>query len=210
MFRYCLALFFILMAAGTRSVAGAAEEPPHRVVLASGAVEIRDYEPMILAEVLVDGTMAGAGNRGFRPLANYIFGDNQLPAGGSGADIAMTAPVLQTKSGKIAMTAPVTQARSGEGWRIAFIMPSEWTLQTLPRPNDPNVVLSEVPARRVAVIRFSGGPSEARFERKAAELAEFLEREGYQPVADPVYARYDPPWVPTLMRRNEVMIEIAR
>lgn len=192
------------------TIAHAAEEPPHRVIFASGAIEIRDYEPMILAEVSVEGNMASAGNRGFRPLANYIFGDNQLPGSPASSEIAMTAPVLQERSARIAMTSPVTQARSGEAWQVAFVMPPEWDMNTLPRPNDPDVTLVEVPARRMAAIRFSGGPTEARFARKAEELAAFLLAEGYAPVSGPVYARYDPPWVPTLLRRNEVMIEIAR
>ncbi len=88
-------------------------------------------------------------------------------------------------------------------------MPGDWTMETLPRPNDPQVIVREQPARRLAAIRFSGGPNEARFERKAQELAAFLSAEGYEIIGEPVYARYNPPWTPTPMRRNEVLIEIA-
>lgn len=191
--------------------ADAAEEPPHTVVHKAGAIEIRDYEPLILAEVDVSGDMSVAGNRGFRLLARYIFGDNQRPQGAEDAQIDMTSPVIQARSEKIAMTAPVTQqGGETEGWRVAFIMPEEWSMDTLPRPSDARIQLRQIPARRIAVISFAGGPNEKRFARKADELSAFLEREGYKPVgAPPIYARYDPPWVPAFLRRNEVMIEIA-
>lgn len=189
--------------------AQAAEEPPHTVTFSDGAIEIRDYAPMILAEVEVTGDMADAGNRGFRPLANFIFGDNTRPEGFSGADIAMTAPVIQARPEKIAMTSPVTQSRSdNETWRVAFVMPAEWTMDTLPRPNDARVNIRELPVRRVAAIRFSGGPNEKKFEAKAQELSEYLHKQGYEIAGEPVYARYDPPWTPTFLRRNEVLIEI--
>jgi hypothetical protein len=192
------------------SAAHAAEEPPHTIIRAEGPIEIRSYAPMILAEVTVSGSMANAGNRGFRPLADFIFGNNRLPGAAGGTEIAMTTPVLQARSEKIAMTAPVTQELDETGsWRVAFIMPAGRSLSAMPVPNDPRVTLREVPARQVAVIRFSGGADEARFQRKAAELAAFLAREGYAAAAAPVYARYDPPWVVTFLRRNEVMIEIA-
>lgn len=193
------------------SAANAAEEPPHTLTFSAGPIEIRDYEPMILAEVEVSGNMAAAGNRGFRPLANFIFGDNHRPGEASSADIAMTAPVIQTRSEKIAMTSPVTQERAkDETWRVAFVMPPEWSLETLPRPNDARIELRQLPARRMASIRFTGGPSETRFEKKAKELSDYLAREGYQVIGVPIYARYDPPWIPTFLRRNEVLIEIAR
>ena len=189
--------------------AQAAEEPPHTVTFADGPFEIREYAPMILAEVEATGDMADAGNRGFRPLANFIFGDNTPPQGASGADIAMTAPVIQARPEKIAMTSPVTQARSeDETWRVAFVMPADWTMDTLPRPNDASVNIREVPARRMAAIRFSGGPNEKTFEAKAQELSGYLETQGYEITGEPIYARYDPPWTPTFLRRNEVMIEI--
>jgi effector-binding domain-containing protein len=200
-----------LMGGAMTSAAHAAEEPPHTVTFSAGSIEIREYEPLILAEVEVSGDMAAAGNRGFRPLANFIFGDNQKPGEASSADIAMTAPVIQSRSEKIAMTSPVTQERADEEtWRVAFVMPADWSMETLPQPNDVRVQLRQVPARRMAAIRFSGGPSEKRFQKKANELSDFLSQEGYQIIGDPIYARYDPPWIPTFLRRNEVMIEISQ
>ncbi|MEN0652506.1 MULTISPECIES: SOUL family heme-binding protein [Hyphobacterium] len=205
-----LALAAALTALVPFSEARAADEPPHTVARSEGPIEIRDYAPMILAEVEVSGSMAGAGNSGFRPLAGYIFGANTSRQSQGSEEIAMTSPVIQTRSEEIAMTTPVTQTRGEAGqWRVAFVMPPEWSMETLPAPNDPRVTLREMPARRMAAIRFSGGPDMNRFEEMTGELTAFLEREGYEIVGEPVYARYDPPWVPTPFRRNEVMIEIA-
>lgn len=206
-------ILVLIMVTAASSQARASDEPAYVLVRAQGTIEIRDYPALILAEVEVSGDMTRAGNQGFRPLAGFIFGDNQAPGEDSSANIAMTSPVIQSRSKRIAMTTPVTQSRTaadGDTWRVAFIMPESWTMETLPRPNDRDVIVREQPARRLAAIRFSGGPNEARFERKAEELAAFLIQEGYEIIGEPVYARYNPPWTPTPMRRNEVMIEISR
>ena len=205
MLRQFATAVFLLFAG---SAAMAADEPVHTVIRSDGAIEIRDYEPYLIAEVEVRGEMGRASGAGFRPLANFIFGDNTAPAGDAG-EIAMTSPVVQSRSEAIAMTAPVTQSRAEDSWRIGFIMPAQYSMETLPRPNDPDVMISERPARRIAAIRFSGGPNERRFENKAEELRAWLAAEGYEIVGEPVYARYDPPWTPTPFRRNEVLIEIA-
>ena len=208
--RFVSPMLIALLIGGTSimSAARAAQEPRHTVVHTAGSIEIRDYAPMILARVRVAGGMGDASNRGFRPLANFIFGDNRLPGRTETAEIAMTTPVMQQKSASIAMTTPVTQQRSDDGWQVAFVMPDEWSMGTLPRPNDPAVSLQALPARRMAVIRFAGGANEERFEQKTAELMAFLAERGIEPIGAPIYARYDPPWMPTPFRRNEVMIEI--
>lgn len=194
---------------GLAPAARAADEPPHTVVLEDGPVQIRDYAAMIMAQVEVNGDMARAGNAGFRPLAGYIFGGNSARDGGND-EIAMTAPVIQTPSQNIDMTAPVTQTMTGtDSWRVSFVMPPEWTMDTLPVPDDPDVTLSEVPARRMAVIRFTGGANDEHFAEKTAQLRTWLSTHGYEVIGEPLYARYDPPWVPTFFRRNEVMLEIA-
>ncbi|WP_417486395.1 SOUL family heme-binding protein [Maricaulis sp.] len=212
------------LALGLAAPAIAADEPPHVLEMRDGSIEIRVYEPQIRATVQVNGSMRQAGNAGFRPLAGYIFGDNQARGASGSAEIAMTSPVTQQRSQEIAMTSPVTQQRSqeiamtspvtqsrsgGGDWQVSFIMPPEWTMETLPEPNDPRVSLQAVPARRMAVIRFSGGASDTRFGRKANELAAWLAGNGIEAIGEPVYARYDPPWVPTPFRRNEIMVEIA-
>lgn len=203
-------LFAFLAFFSLSSAAMAADEPAHTVVLRAGAFEIRDYEPMLMAEVEVASTQMGrAGNAGFRPLADFIFGNNTAPQGGAG-EIAMTSPVVQQRSEEIAMTSPVVQGRQDDSWRVGFVMPAEYTMDTLPRPNNPNVEVREQPARRMAVIIFNGGARENRFMAYETELRDWLTGQGFQVRGEAVYARYDPPWVPTPFRRNEVMLEIAR
>ncbi len=190
----------------TPQIADAVEEPAHDVVVKDGKFEIRAYEPMIMATVVVDAEQRRAPNAGFRPLANFIFGDNTTQA-----EIEMTAPVVQTRSVEIAMTAPVTQsAAEPGGWSIGFVMPSEWTMETLPEPNDPNVTLSEQPARVVASVKFAGGINPGRQSRKQAELEAWIVDQGYQAVGAPTFAYYDPPWIPGPFRRNEVLIEVEK
>ena len=140
------------------NVAMAIAEPAYTVVRTYDAFEVRHYEPYVVAEATVSGAPDDASNEGFRILAAYIFGKNQ-----GARSIEMTAPVVQTPV-KIAMTAPVTQAVAAGGYVMQFAMPSEWTLATLPQPEDPRVTLHAVPARNVAVIRYSGTWSQANYD----------------------------------------------
>ena len=193
------------------------EQPDYRVAVADGAIEVRDYGTMIAAEAAVRGDRADAVREGFRLIAAYIFGANQ-----PGARIAMTAPVEQQAappSGqKIAMTAPVIQQASGQGggspeaagpWTVRFIMPREWTLETLPAPSDARVQLVPVPARRMVVIRFPGLADDALIAARTAELARYAREQGLPVVGAPVLAFYNPPWTLPFMRRNEIMFEVA-
>ncbi|MCR9128531.1 MAG: heme-binding protein [Alphaproteobacteria bacterium] len=185
----------------------ATEEPSYTLVEAHGDIEIRDYPALILAEVEMSGDRREATNRGFRPLAGYIFGGNSPRE-----EIAMTAPVTSTRAQgqEIAMTAPVTSEPGGEGsWRVSFIMPERWTLDSLPAPDDARVELREVPARRVAVIRFNGLMGERRVAEKLGELEAFLSEQGHSAAAPPTFAAYNPPWIPAPFRRNEIWIEIS-
>ena len=134
----------------------ATEEPSYTVLEQSGDFELRAYNPMIVAETQVSGPMDDASGAGFRLIADYIFGNNTSRTGGN-KKISMTAPVtMEPESEKISMTAPVSMEQTGEQWRVHFVMPSQYTLDTLPRPNNPAVSLREVPASNYAVIRFSG------------------------------------------------------
>ncbi len=194
------------------------EEPTYKLIETvetnDFSYEIRAYAPLIVAETVVKAESArAASNAGFRVLANYIFGGNK-----GRAEIAMTAPVGIVESRgegqKIAMTSPVTQqaSRDEQGettWTITFTMPSEWTMETLPVPNDARVRLRELPARRFAVWRFRGAPAHSKVRERMDEFVAELQRAGRSPSdADPVYARYDPPWTPSFMRRNEIMVEL--
>jgi hypothetical protein len=199
---------FILLFA---NLAVAIEEPKYTVVKKSGAFELRAYAPRVVAETLVDGSLDDASNAGFRRIADYIFGNNTAHKGGS-EKISMTAPVTMapkaepSKSEKISMTAPVTVQQTGTQWRMYFVMPSQYTLSTLPTPNNPAVILRGLPASRVAVLRFSGLAGEEKTAKKTAELLAWLKSKNIAPIAGPELARYNPPWTLPFFRRNEVMV----
>lgn len=184
----------------------AIEQPLYRVVKEFGnGIELRQYDAYLIAETEISAANSEqAGNLAFKRLGGYIFGDNR-----SKQSIAMTAPVSQIRSEKIEMTAPVSQAPIREGvWRVSFVMPKKYTLQTLPIPNDPAVYFKTVPARKVLAIRFSGRWTEASFSRHEAELMSAVEKHGLKSTGSPWTARYDPPFMPGFMRRNEVIVEL--
>jgi hypothetical protein len=184
----------------------AIEEPPYKVVEESGDFEIRQYQPYIEAETLVEGDFREVGNVGFRRLFDYIQGKNRKRQ-----EIPMTAPVTQeAASEKIPMTAPVGQEKVAGKWRITFVMPSSYTMSTLPQPLDPRVNLVEIPGRLMAVNQYSGTWSQKRYEAKERELREFIQEKGLKVVGQPLWARYNPPFMPWFLRRNEVMIPVAR
>ena len=180
----------------------AIDEPPYAVERAYDKVEVRRYEPYLVAEALVGGTAVDAGNAGFRILAAYIFGANK-----GSRKIKMTAPVTEMPV-KIAMTAPVAQSARADGYVVQFAMPRQWTLETLPEPVDPRVVLRAVPARTIAVVRYSGTWSQGSYEEHLAQLEAVLAKEGLRWHGEPGWARYDPPWKPWFMRRNEIWLDL--
>jgi len=182
----------------------AIEKAKYTVLEKQDDFEIRQYESQIVAETFVEGELEAVGDEGFRRLYGYISGDNQKKQ-----SISMTAPVGQeSNSEKIAMTAPVGQGKMDNRWRITFLMPAEYTLETLPQPTDSRVKLVRDPGRLMAAIRYSGTWSEAGYEENKALLEEFIEKRGLTKAGDPVWARYDPPFMPWFLRRNEVLIPI--
>ena len=186
----------------------ATTEPKFDLLEKSDNYELRHYHPMIIAEVFVDGDMEQASGKGFRLIADYIFGNNQSKSGQS-AKIAMTAPVtLQPKSEKIAMTAPVTMASEAGKWRVNFVMPAEYTMDTLPVPNNSQVILRQIPARKVAVLRFSGSVNAEKTTQRTKELLNWMAAKKLQAsITEPELARYNPPWTLPFLRRNEIMIQ---
>lgn len=184
----------------------ATEEPPFTVHLAKGEFEVRDYPALVAAEVSVPGDRKDAASKGFRLLAGYIFGGNTAKRG-----IAMTAPVTQAAaSEKIAMTAPVMQIGGNGSWVIRFIMPQGSTLETLPKPNNPAVKLRGLAPSRVAVVKFSGLARQDDVDARTAALSQFAKAQNLQVIGPPSLAQYDPPWTLWFMRRNEVMLPVAR
>ena len=196
------------------------EKPVYSVMSEADGYEIREYAPYIIAETIISGAKSrdDAAQKGFPIVAGYIFGDNTTKD-----KIAMTAPVntevddsekiamtVPVNTEKIAMTAPVnTEAEDTEGtYKISFVMPSKYTLNTLPTPNDSRVELREVPARKVAVKRFSWSNSESTFKKQEAEFLAALARDDVETVGVVNIARYNVPWTIPFMLRNEVQIEI--
>jgi hypothetical protein len=182
----------------------AIEEAPYKVVKKDNKFEIRDYTPHILAETVVEGDLEEAGNKAFNRLFRYISGDNR-----SRRKVAMTAPVSQEPRGeKIKMTAPVGQQRVQERWAVSFVMPSSYTLETLPEPEDPQITLRQVPTHRIAAVRYSGFWSEKGYLRYKLELESWIHERGLTIVGDPTWARYNSPLTPWFLRRNEILIPI--
>ena len=182
----------------------AIEEPAYEVIEQSGDFELRRYEPYIVAETIVEGDFSKVGNEGFRRLAGYIFGSNRKKEA-----IAMTASVNQAPSSeKIAMTAPVGQQAEGDKWRITFTMPAKYTMETLPEPLDDRVRLKHEAGGLMATIRYSGTWGETRYEEQETMLRSLLAQRGLEAVGEPVFARYNPPFLPWFLRRNEVLIPL--
>lgn len=181
------------------------ETPQYSVLETDGPIEIREYNQLIVAKTKVTGSFSESQNSAFRILAGYIFGKNK-----SKERIAMTAPVTQKPtSEKLAMTAPVTQARVGDQWEMTFTMPSKYTLETLPEPQDSRVEFEVIPSHKVAAIRFTGFWSEKKIDEKTRILTESLRKEKkWKIVSGPRFAGYDPPWTIPLLRRNEVLIDV--
>ncbi len=204
--KYVVGLFVmtaVLLFGGGQSMA--IEKAAYTVTEADGDLEIRLYAPQILVETAVDSDFDSAGNLAFQRLFNYISGANRAQS-----KIPMTAPVSQEASPeKIAMTAPVVQEGSESTWRVAFLVPSSYTWDTVPEPTDERVGLRQVPERTLAALRFSGTWGEERFRDHESKLRAMLSERGLQTAGEPIFARYDPPFKPWFMRRNEVLIPVT-
>lgn len=200
-----LSFMFLLSFSG---IIMAYEEPKYDVIEKYDTFELRAYKPMIVAEALVEGSMDEASNKGFKLIADYIFGNNKSHAGGS-EKISMTIPVtMEPKSEKISMTAPVSMQESAGKWRMYFVMPSKYTLETLPVPNNAEVKLRQVESKKFAVVRFSGLAGEEKVAKKTEELLAWLQAKQIKPSGAPELARYNAPWTLPFLRRNEVMVEL--
>jgi len=181
------------------------EEAPYTVVKTDDIFELREYAPQVLAEIIVDGDLEDAGNKAFRPLFRYISGDNT-----SRGKIAMTATVSQEQKGeKISMTAPVSQQSVQGKWAVSFTMPASYTMETLPTPDNSNIKLRQVPARRVAAVRYSGFWSEEKYMLHKEKLETWIKDNRYTITGETVWARYNAPFTPWFMRRNEILIPVT-
>jgi hypothetical protein len=189
----------------------AIEEPQYRVLEQDGPFELREYAAYMLAETAVEAGFMNAGNIAFGRLFKYISGANTAQA-----KIAMTAAVEQAQPGsgssgqKIAMTAPVEQAVVAGVYRIGFVVPRQYTLQTVPQPTDARVSIRAVPARRMAAWRYSGRWTEANFRDSERELRAQLARRRLEPLPgdSAIIARYNSPFAVWFLRRNEVLLPL--
>lgn len=182
----------------------AIEEAKYTVLREEQRFELRKYEPHILAETVVDGEFEDAGNEAFSRLFKYITGSNRQQQ-----NVAMTSPVAQAPSGqKIAMTSPVGQKAQNGRWVVSFMMPASFTLETTPEPNDPAVAIRQVPARYVATVRYSGFWNKEGYQKNLAKLKDWIEEGDMRAVGEPVWARYDPPFMPWFLRRNEILLPV--
>lgn len=179
------------------------ETPKYTVITSDGDIEIRNYPNMIIAEVEIEGSRKEAISEGFYPLADYIFGNNKVAQ-----DIAMTAPVEQRLSCTIAMTKPVEQQGDGLTWRINFIMPAEYNMKSLPKPNNDNINLRAVKPKKFVAIRFAGRNSDENIAEHETKLKKYIETHQIITIGLVKYAFYNPPWMLPFLRRNEVMFEI--
>ncbi len=197
-------LFAVLLALMAGNLM-AVEEAKYTVFMQQDKLEIREYAPSIVAEVIVNGDFKDASSTAFRKLFNYISGDNTARN-----KIAMTAPVTQkAEPEKIAMTSPVGQRKSGQGWAVSFMMPAFYTMETIPTPDNPDVVLREIPAYRAAAIRYSGSWSEKAYNKQLSLLQEWIDAQELEVTGEPIWARYNAPFIPWFMRRNEILIPIG-
>ncbi|MBN1856993.1 MAG: heme-binding protein [Dehalococcoidia bacterium] len=184
------------------------ENPPYRVLKKEAPFELRSYDNYIVAEVELAEDYDGALSAGFRILADYIFGNNHRSE-----HIAMTVPVTEqgkNDSEKVAMTAPVTsQVLDPDRYRVAFMMPSKYAIDTLPVPEDTRISFRTIDAHRAAAVRFSGSFTEKTAHSRTNELLTWIAQQGLEAVAAPLFANYSPPWIPPFLRRNEVIVDLG-
>ncbi len=182
---------FLTSALLLSGAAMATEEPKYTVLKQTEDFELRRYDEQLVAQTWVTGDQDTASRAGFKILADYIFGNNSAANG---------------KIRKISMTAPVSIQQTKDKWRVQFTMPSQYTLQTLPKPNNPNIEIVEVPAQTYGVIKFSGLAGTEKVAAKTKELQSWMQGQNLTITGKPELARYNPPWTLPFMRRNEIMI----
>lgn len=179
------------------------EKPKYIVNFTEVDIESRSYDSMIVAEVLIKNSREESISQGFRVLADYIFGNNV-----SAEKIPMTSPVIEQKSEKIPMTAPVKQQIKDNIWSIQFIMPAQYSMDSLPKPNNNTVKIKLIPPADYVVIKFNGKNENKNIQIHEDKLKEFIEKKDLEVKGKPIYAFFNPPWTIPILRRNEIMIEI--
>ena len=183
------------------------EQQEYRVLNVRGVVELREYAPWVVADVVASGSAEQAASAAFRPLFEYISGANR------GAEpLEMTAPVIQQPtSERLAMTAPVIQEAAGANeWTVSFVLPAGRSLSEYPIPTNSRVSLRAVPGETAAAIRWSGRWTPSNIARRTQDLRRVMAEAGWQASGEPRWARFDPPWKPPFARRNEIVVPVRR
>ena len=184
----------------------ALEQPTYEVLFVDGDIEYRRYDTYLVAETAIAevGDWGKDTRDGFMQLFDYISGENTLET-----KLAMTSPVVQGRSTKIAMTAPVVESSSEGQNRMAFMLPSEFNLDSAPRPTNPAITIKEIPVRIIASIRYSGRWTEKNVQKYKARLEQHLADRGVETIGEYSTAVYNAPFTPPFMRRNEIHFEIS-
>ena len=180
------------------------EVPAYKILKKEQNIEIRQYPPLIIAEVKTAGSRQASISDGFRILADFIFGNNE-----GEKRLSINGPITQQEGIKIAMTAPVQQEKTDAEWATSFIMPSKFSIDTIPNPINDRIKIIQIPSKRYAVITFSGRGTEANLTKHTNELEIYMNGSSYSKVGNAKYAFYNPPWTLPFLRRNEVQFELT-
>jgi hypothetical protein len=167
------------------------EQPPYKILMRNGPLELRAYAAQTLAQVTIDASFERYRKAAFMKLARYIFGDNA-----DCTTVAMTSPVLQEDAGESA-------------WRMSFILPHHYTAATAPKPSDPDVRVISQPPRVVLVMRYSGNNTERKMRAMARKLSKWIHGHPlYRQISDVWWAQYDAPKTIPFLKRNEAHVEV--
>ena len=180
------------------------EIPAYKILKKDQNIEIRQYPPLIIAEVKTAGSRQASISDGFRILADFIFGNNE-----GEKQLSMNGPITQQEGIKIAMTAPVQQEKTDAEWATSFIMPSKFSIDTIPNPINNRIKIIQIPSKRYAVITFSGRSTEKNLTKHTNELEKYMNGSSYSKIGNAKYAFYNPPWTLPFLRRNEVQFELT-
>ncbi len=180
------------------------EVPAYKILKKEQNIEIRQYHPLIIAEVKTAGSRQASISDGFRILADFIFGNNE-----GEKQLSMNGPITQQEGIKIAMTAPVQQEKTDAEWAISFIMPSKFSIDTIPNPINDRIKIIQIPSKRYAVVTFSGRSTEENLTTHTNELEKYIYGSNYSKAGNAKYAFYNPPWTLPFLRRNEVKFELT-
>lgn len=176
-----------LLAVAYQATRAGFESAPYTVVRSDGTFDLRDYPALMVVETPMAADRRDGSDGSFSRLFRFISGGNEAKE-------------------KIAMTTPVFMAGDTTNATMAFVMPAKFSSSNAPKPSDGAVTVRELPAGRFAVLRYRGARRAQNEAKALAELEGWMEAAKLPVLSPPVYGYFDPPWTPTFLRRNEVMV----